>query len=37
MLAILVTIFFKQGLWGFAQTRWGWTLFPTQRRLVVSS
>ena len=33
LLAIVVTIFFKQGLWGFAQTRWGWTLFPTQRRL----
>ena len=35
LLAILVTIFFKQGLWGYAQTRWGWTLFPTQRRLVL--
>ena len=34
MLAILVTIFFKQGLWGYAQSRWGWTLFPTQRRLI---
>jgi branched-chain amino acid transport system permease protein len=33
VLAIVVTIFFKQGLWGYAQTRWGWTLFPTQRRL----
>lgn len=33
MLAILVTLYFKQGLWGFAQTRWGWTLFPIQRRL----
>jgi branched-chain amino acid transport system permease protein len=33
LLAIVVTIFFKQGLWGFAQKRWGWTLFPTQRRL----
>jgi branched-chain amino acid transport system permease protein len=32
-LAIVVTIFFKQGLWGFAQQRWGWSLFPTQRRL----
>ena len=36
LLAILVTIFFKQGLWGYAQTRWGWTLFPTQRRLVLT-
>ncbi|WP_114968279.1 branched-chain amino acid ABC transporter permease [Rhodoferax ferrireducens] len=33
MMAIVVTIFFKQGLWGFAQTRWGWTLFPVQRIL----
>lgn len=35
LLAILVTIYFKQGLWGYAQKRWGWTLFPTQRRLVL--
>lgn len=34
-LAIVTTLFFKQGLWGYAQQRWGWTLFPTQRRLVV--
>lgn len=34
LLAIVVTLFFKQGLWGFAQQRWGWSLFPTQRRLV---
>ena len=33
LLAIIVTIFFKQGLWGWAQQRWGWSLFPTQRRL----
>lgn len=33
LLAIVVTIFFKQGLWGWAQQRWGWTLFPTSRRL----
>jgi len=33
LLAIVVTIFFKQGLWGYAQTRWGWALFPTQRIL----
>jgi branched-chain amino acid transport system permease protein len=32
-LAIVVTIYFKQGLWGYAQQRWGWSLFPTQRRL----
>lgn len=33
LLAIVTTIFFRQGLWGFAQQRWGWTLFPTARRL----
>jgi branched-chain amino acid transport system permease protein len=33
LLAIVVTIFFKQGLWGYAQQRWGWSLFPTQRWL----
>src|SRR3954466_3514710 len=34
LLAILVTLFFKQGLWGYAQQRWGWSLLPTQRRLL---
>ena len=34
LLAIIVTIYFKQGLWGFAQQRWGWTLFPTSRHLL---
>jgi branched-chain amino acid transport system permease protein len=33
LLAIVVTIYFKQGLWGWAQQRWGWSLFPTQRRM----
>ncbi|MDP9910176.1 branched-chain amino acid transport system permease protein [Variovorax boronicumulans] len=33
LLAIVATIFFKQGLWGWAQQRWAWSLFPTQRRL----
>ena len=33
VLAIVVTIYFKQGLWGYAQRRWGWTLLPTARRL----
>jgi branched-chain amino acid transport system permease protein len=33
-LAIVTTLFFRQGLWGFAQQRWGWSLFPTQRRLL---
>ncbi|MBF5005775.1 branched-chain amino acid ABC transporter permease [Diaphorobacter caeni] len=33
LLAIAVTIQFKQGLWGYAQQRWGWSLFPTARQL----
>lgn len=33
LLAIVVTIYFKQGLWGWVQQRYGLTLFPTQRRL----
>lgn len=37
LLAILVTIYFKQGLWGYAQQRWGWTLFPIRRQLVLSN
>jgi branched-chain amino acid transport system permease protein len=37
LLAIVVTIFFKQGLWGWAQQRWGLSLFPTQRRLVLDT
>ncbi len=32
-LAIVVTIFFKQGLWGWVQQRRGWVLFPTRRHL----
>ncbi len=33
LLAIVTTIFFKQGLWGWLQQRHGWVLFPTQRTL----
>jgi branched-chain amino acid transport system permease protein len=33
LLALIVTIYFKHGLWGYTQQRWGWALFPTQRRL----
>jgi branched-chain amino acid transport system permease protein len=33
LLAIVVTIFFKQGLWGWAQRRFDLSLFPTQRTL----
>ncbi len=35
LLAIVVTIRFKQGLWGFVQQRYGWSLFPTQRKLIL--
>ncbi|MBS0341042.1 MAG: branched-chain amino acid ABC transporter permease [Proteobacteria bacterium] len=35
LIAIVVTLFFRQGLWGYAQQRWGWSVFPTQRRLVL--
>jgi hypothetical protein len=24
----------SKGLWGYAQQRWGWSLFPTQRKLL---
>ncbi|MES2246484.1 MAG: branched-chain amino acid ABC transporter permease [Pseudomonadota bacterium] len=33
LLAIATTIYFKQGLWGYAQQRWAWSLFPTSRHL----
>jgi branched-chain amino acid transport system permease protein len=33
LLAIVVTTFFKQGLWGWVQQRHGISLFPTRRRL----
>jgi branched-chain amino acid transport system permease protein len=33
LLAIVVTIHFKRGLWGWAQQKWGWSLFPTHRHL----
>jgi branched-chain amino acid transport system permease protein len=33
LLAIVTTLFFKQGLWGWVEQRRGWSLFPTQRRL----
>lgn len=35
LLAIVVTIYFKQGLWGYVQEKWGWTLFPTMRKLEI--
>ncbi len=33
LLAIVVTLYFKQGLWGYVQQRYGWVLFPTRREL----
>jgi len=33
LLAIVTTLFFRQGLAGWAQQRHGWVLFPTQRTL----
>jgi branched-chain amino acid transport system permease protein len=33
LLAIIATIRFKQGPWGWAQARWGWSLFPLPQRL----
>ena len=33
VLAIVVTLRFKQGLWGYAQARFGWSLFSVKRLL----
>jgi branched-chain amino acid transport system permease protein len=33
LLAIVVTLFFKQGLWGWVQQRHGLSIFPTRRML----
>ena len=35
LLAIVVTLVFKQGLWGYAQKRFAFRVFPVQRRLVL--
>jgi branched-chain amino acid transport system permease protein len=37
LLAIVMTIYFKQGLWGYAQQRWGWSLLPTARVLKLTA
>lgn len=37
LLAIVVTIFFRQGLWGWVQQRWGLSLFPTRRILRIEA
>jgi branched-chain amino acid transport system permease protein len=34
LVAIVVTLRFERGLWGWARQRWGWELFPTRRQLV---
>ncbi|MDP9898687.1 branched-chain amino acid ABC transporter permease [Variovorax ginsengisoli] len=34
LLAVICTLFFKQGLWGYAQERWGLSIFPVRRQLV---
>jgi len=36
-LGIVVLLFAPKGLWGFVSERYGLTLFPTRRKLVVSS
>ncbi len=35
LLAIVVTLFFRNGLAGWAQQRWRLELFPVQRRLTI--
>lgn len=35
LIAIVVTIFFKQGLWGYVQQRFDLRFFPVQRRLKI--
>ena len=37
LLAVVVVMRFKQGLWGWVHSRWGLTLFPTQRLLRLTS
>lgn len=37
LIAILVTLFFRDGIWGALQRRYGWSLFPTHRFLKVRS
>jgi branched-chain amino acid transport system permease protein len=34
LLAIVATLTLREGLWGWLQQRYGWTLFPTRRRLL---
>lgn len=32
LLAILVMLFSRRGLWGLVETRFGWSLMPTERK-----
>lgn len=34
LLAIVSTRWLPRGIWGYLQRRWGWSLFPTSRRLI---
>ncbi|MCS0628215.1 branched-chain amino acid ABC transporter permease [Telluria mixta] len=36
LLAIVITLVFKQGLWGYLQKRFAFRVFPIQRRLEIS-
>jgi branched-chain amino acid transport system permease protein len=37
LLAIVITLVFKQGLWGYLQKRFDLRFFPVQRRLIVGA
>jgi branched-chain amino acid transport system permease protein len=37
LMAIIITILFKRGLWGYIQATFGIRLFPVQRRLEPST
>ena len=37
LIAILVTLFFRDGIWGALHRRYGWSLFPTHRLLKVKN
>ena len=33
LIAMATMVWAPQGLWGLAAARWGWSVWPTQRRL----
>jgi branched-chain amino acid transport system permease protein len=37
LIAIVVTVFFRDGIWGALQRRYGWSLFPTHRYLKLTT